>query len=51
MTDNKKFYFIPTTKTLNKFYSNALKRKELVYIPVDFYQSLNFKKVFEFNNF
>ncbi len=51
MTDDKKFHFNPISKRLNQFYSNVLKRLELVYIPVDFYQSLNFKKVFEFNKF
>lgn len=51
MTDDKKFHFKPISKRLNQFYSNVLKRLELVYIPVDFYQSLNFKKVFEFNKF
>lgn len=50
LTDNKKFHFEPINKKLNQFYRSALKRDELVYIPVDFYQSLNFKKVIEFNN-
>lgn len=38
----------PTVKTLNTFYSNALKKNELHYIPVDFFQGMEgFQKVHE----
>lgn len=47
-TNIKKFYFSPVIKKLNQFYTNALKRENFIYIPVDFYQFINFKKIFEY---
>jgi hypothetical protein len=48
--NRNKFGFNPINKKLNAFYSNALHRKEFVYIPVDFFQSFTiFEKVYEKN--
>jgi uncharacterized protein YaaR (DUF327 family) len=47
-TDAKKFHCLPTTKKLNPFYSRALHRETLEYIPVDFFTKFNvFTKVYE----
>jgi len=46
--NRNKFNFNPINKKLNTFYSNALHRKEFLYIPVDFFQSFNvFEKFYE----
>lgn len=51
MANNKKFNFYPAKKKLsNALYEAVLKRKELIYFPVDFFQKDNrFKKIFESN--
>jgi hypothetical protein len=42
--------FFPTKKKLNRFYSKALKRNILEYIPTDFFlESKEFKLVYTFN--
>ncbi|WP_124979565.1 hypothetical protein [Nonlabens xiamenensis] len=44
-----RFAYLPIRKPLTNFYANALRRKELVYIPVDFF--LNMKDVVMVQNF
>lgn len=47
-TNAEKFYFLPETRKLNPFYSRALHRETLEYIPVDFFTKFNvFTKVYE----
>lgn len=47
-TNAEKFYCLPETKKLNLFYSRALHRETLVYIPVDFFTKFNvFTKIYE----
>lgn len=47
-TNRKKFYCLPETRKLNLFYSRALHREILEYIPVDFFTKFNvFTKIYE----
>ena len=47
-TNPKKFQYLPKTKKLNSFYSRALHREILEYIPVDFFTEFNvFTKNYE----
>ena len=47
-TDTKKFHCLPEIKKLNAFYSRALHRDILEYIPVDFFTKFNvFTKIYE----
>lgn len=48
-TGKKKFLFKPVSKKLNDIYQKFLQRDTLEYIPVDFFQTLGFKKVYEKN--
>jgi hypothetical protein len=50
ITNSKKFDFQPKKMKLESFYKAVLKREELIYYPVDFFQdNKSFSKIFEIN--
>lgn len=50
ITNSNKFDFQPKKMKLESFYKTVLKRDELIYYPVDFFQeNKSFSKIFEIN--